>query len=91
MDALARALLLPRRPADSTRPVRAEREERENHQGKVYLLLLCFYAKRSSYFFADLQYMESIGFKRHGSVQFPHKTSALMILDKNDFYKLCPF
>ncbi|GAA5982542.1 hypothetical protein JCM10908_006692 [Rhodotorula pacifica] len=38
-----------------------------------------------------IQYMESIGFKRHGSVHFPHKTAALMILDKNDFYLLCPF
>lgn len=37
------------------------------------------------------QYMESIGFKRHGSVQFPHKTSALMILEKEHFYSLCPF
>lgn len=37
------------------------------------------------------QYLESIGFKRHGSVTFPHKTSALMILDKHDFYALCPF
>ncbi|GJN94085.1 hypothetical protein Rhopal_007149-T1 [Rhodotorula paludigena] len=38
-----------------------------------------------------IRYMESIGFKRHGSVQFPHKTAALMILDKRDFYSLCPF
>ncbi|GAA6052849.1 hypothetical protein JCM3770_006280 [Rhodotorula araucariae] len=38
-----------------------------------------------------ISYMESIGFKRHGSVTFPHKTSALMVLDKNDFYALCPF
>lgn len=37
------------------------------------------------------QYMESIGFQRHGSVQFPHKTSALMILEKEHFYSLCPF
>ncbi|GAA5833640.1 hypothetical protein JCM11251_003191 [Rhodosporidiobolus azoricus] len=38
-----------------------------------------------------ISYLESIGFKRHGSVTFPHKTSALMILDKADFYALCPF
>ncbi|BGO95898.1 hypothetical protein JCM10020v2_007625 [Rhodotorula toruloides] len=38
-----------------------------------------------------IKYMESIGFKRHGSVTFPHKTSALMILEKEDFYSLCPF
>lgn len=38
-----------------------------------------------------IQYMESVGFKRHGSVQFPHKMAALMILDRNDFYELCPF
>jgi hypothetical protein len=37
------------------------------------------------------QYLESIGFKRHGSVTFPHKVSALMILEKKDFYELCPF
>lgn len=36
-------------------------------------------------------YLESIGFKRFGSVTFPHKVSALMILDKKDFYELCPF
>ncbi|GAA5913250.1 hypothetical protein JCM8208_003247 [Rhodotorula glutinis] len=38
-----------------------------------------------------IQYLESVGFRRHGSVTFPHKTSALMILDKHDFYALCPF
>ncbi|BGP58390.1 hypothetical protein JCM8202v2_006059 [Rhodotorula sphaerocarpa] len=38
-----------------------------------------------------IKYMESVGFKRHGSVHFPHKTSALMILDKEDFYRQCPF
>ncbi|GAA5919416.1 hypothetical protein JCM6882_006014 [Rhodosporidiobolus microsporus] len=38
-----------------------------------------------------IKYLESVGFKRHGSVTFPHKTSALMILDKADFYALCPF
>ncbi|BGP20475.1 hypothetical protein JCM10213v2_008636 [Rhodosporidiobolus nylandii] len=38
-----------------------------------------------------IQYLESIGFKRHGSVTFPHKVSALMILEKKDFYAQCPF
>ncbi|GAA6042400.1 hypothetical protein JCM8097_004498 [Rhodosporidiobolus ruineniae] len=38
-----------------------------------------------------VKYLESVGFKRHGSVTFPHKVSALMILDKADFYALCPF
>ncbi|GAA6063620.1 hypothetical protein JCM10212_006443 [Sporobolomyces blumeae] len=38
-----------------------------------------------------VSYLESIGFKRHGSVTFPHKVSALMILEKRDFYDLCPF
>ncbi|GAA5963161.1 hypothetical protein JCM3765_003630 [Sporobolomyces pararoseus] len=38
-----------------------------------------------------ISYLESIGFKRHGSVTFPHKVSALMILEKKDFYQLCPF
>ncbi|GAA5823793.1 hypothetical protein JCM5353_008598 [Sporobolomyces roseus] len=38
-----------------------------------------------------VSYLESIGFKRHGSVTFPHKVSALMILEKQDFYDLCPF
>ncbi|GAA5877046.1 hypothetical protein JCM8547_007292 [Rhodosporidiobolus lusitaniae] len=37
-----------------------------------------------------IKYLESVGFKRHGSVTFPHKTSALMILDKADFYAQCP-
>lgn len=37
-----------------------------------------------------LKYLESVGFKRHGSITFPHKTSALMILDKADFYAQCP-
>lgn len=37
------------------------------------------------------QYLESIGFKQHGTVEFPHKTAALMICDKADFYSLCPF
>ncbi|BGP20460.1 hypothetical protein JCM10213v2_008609 [Rhodosporidiobolus nylandii] len=36
------------------------------------------------------QYLESIGFKRHGSVTFPRKVSALMILKKKDFYAQCP-
>ncbi|GAA5865966.1 hypothetical protein JCM1840_003360 [Sporobolomyces johnsonii] len=38
-----------------------------------------------------ISYLESVGFKRHGSVTFPHKTSALMILDRAEFYRLCPF
>ncbi|GAA5988494.1 hypothetical protein JCM11641_007170 [Rhodosporidiobolus odoratus] len=38
-----------------------------------------------------IEYLESVGFKRHGSVTFPHKVSALMILDKADFYNMCPF
>ncbi|GAA6025316.1 hypothetical protein JCM10207_006242 [Rhodosporidiobolus poonsookiae] len=38
-----------------------------------------------------ISYLESVGFKRHGSVTFPHKTAALMILDKADFYALAPF
>ncbi|GAA5944821.1 GNAT family N-acetyltransferase [Sporobolomyces koalae] len=38
-----------------------------------------------------VSYLESIGFKQHGTVTFPHKVSALMILEKKDFYELCPF
>ncbi|KAK4704314.1 hypothetical protein P7C70_g1893, partial [Phenoliferia sp. Uapishka_3] len=38
-----------------------------------------------------LQYFESVGFKRQGSVVFPHKTAALMVCERNAFYELCPF
>ncbi|SCV74576.1 BQ2448_7605 [Microbotryum intermedium] len=38
-----------------------------------------------------LDYLQSIGFQRHGCVEFPHKTSALMIIDRVRFYELFPF
>ncbi|SCZ99549.1 BZ3500_MvSof-1268-A1-R1_Chr3-1g06088 [Microbotryum saponariae] len=41
--------------------------------------------------FLKSQYLESVGFERHGSVAFPHKTAALMIVDRVRFYELFPF
>ncbi|KAM0789845.1 hypothetical protein ACM66B_006692 [Microbotryomycetes sp. NB124-2] len=38
-----------------------------------------------------IKYLESVGFERHGDVQFPHKLAALMIVDKARFYSQCPF
>ncbi|KAK4051524.1 hypothetical protein OIV83_002664 [Microbotryomycetes sp. JL201] len=38
-----------------------------------------------------IEYLESVGFERHGDVQFPHKVAALMIVEKARFYCKCPF
>ncbi|KDE07161.1 hypothetical protein, variant 2 [Microbotryum lychnidis-dioicae p1A1 Lamole] len=38
-----------------------------------------------------LKYLQSVGFERHGSVAFPHKTAALMVVDRVRFYELFPF
>ncbi len=37
-----------------------------------------------------VQYLKEVGFEQHGTVTFPHKTSALMILERERFYELLP-
>ena len=94
MAPLARALLLHLRAENQACLLRAEPLEREDGQREsesAALLPRWPDATLTTWvFLITSQYLKEVGFEQHGTVTFPHKTSALMVLERERFYELLP-